>query len=123
MQRGPLIAIIERDTFTKTKEANPISAEDRHALHFVSSGLPLAGHQIRVIDQTGHEVPERHEGELQFLGPSSTSGYYKNPKKNEELFIWLNTGDRAYICTDDDVFDPTRKVAFSIGDVSSVACI
>lgn len=99
MQRGPLIDSIERDTFTKNKKAKPASAGDKYALHFVSSGLPLAGHQIRVVDQTGYEVPERHEGELQFCGPSSTSGYYRNVKKNRELFdkTWLKTGDRAYI--------------------------
>lgn len=99
MQRGPVIDSIERDTFVKYKIAKPVSANDKHTLNFVSSGLPLVGHQIRVVDQIGHEVPERHEGELQFCGPSSTSGYYRNAEKNEELFDknWLNTGDRAYI--------------------------
>ena len=99
MQRGPLIDSIERDTFVKYKIAKPVPADDKQALHFVSNGLPLPGHQIRVIDQTGHEVPERNEGELQFCGPSSTSGYYRNFRKTEELFdkTWLNTGDRAYI--------------------------
>jgi acyl carrier protein len=99
MLRGPLIDSIERDTFMKNKKADPIKSKDELALHFVSSGLPLPRHQIRVVGPTGHELPERHEGELQFCGPSSTSGYYQNTKKNEELFekSWLNTGDRAYI--------------------------
>jgi len=99
MQRGPLIDSVQRDAFMKDKEAKPVAPEDKGALRFVSCGLPLVGHQIRVVDQTGHEVPERHEGELQFCGPSSTSGYYRNAKKNEGLFdrTWLNTGDRAYI--------------------------
>lgn len=99
MLRGPLIDSIERDTFTKSKRAKPVESKDEHTLHFVSSGLPLPGHQIRVVGPTGHELPERHEGELQFCGPSSTSGYYRNTKKNEGLFdkSWLNTGDRAYI--------------------------
>lgn len=99
MLRGPLIDSIERDTFMKNKKANPIASEDKHALHFVSNGLPLVGHQIRVVGPTGYEVPARHEGELQFCGPSSTSGYYRNTRKNEGLFdkTWLNTGDRAYI--------------------------
>jgi len=41
----------------------------------------------------------RHEGSLQFTGPSATRGYYRNPEKTAELFDgeWLNTGDRGYI--------------------------
>ena len=99
MQRGPLIDSIERDTFTKSKVATPTAADDAHALHFVSSGLPLLGHQIRVVDDTGHELPSRREGELQFSGPSATKGYYDNEEKNRELFDkeWLKTGDRGYM--------------------------
>ena len=99
MHRGPLIDSIERNTFTKSKVAIPTAADDAHALHFVSSGLPLSGHQIRVVDDTGHELPSRHEGELQFCGPSSTKGYYENKEKNRGLFDkeWLRTGDQGYI--------------------------
>jgi 1-acyl-sn-glycerol-3-phosphate acyltransferase len=44
-------------------------------------------------------VPERTEGHLQFLGPSTTSGYFKNPEKTSSLFHgeWLDSGDKAYI--------------------------
>ncbi len=99
MQRGPKVDSIDRKKFTKSKIAKEISADDEHALHFVSSGLPLIGHQIRVVDETGHELPPRHEGELEFMGPSSTKGYYDNTAKNEDLFDkeWLRTGDRGYI--------------------------
>jgi 1-acyl-sn-glycerol-3-phosphate acyltransferase len=38
-------------------------------------------------------------GHLQFKGPSSTSGYFRNPTQTARLFSgqWLNSGDRAYI--------------------------
>mgnify|MGYP003334206474 CR=1 FL=1 len=44
------------------------------------------------------ELPERHEGHLEFRGPSATSGYYRNPEATKQLFDggWLRTGDRAY---------------------------
>jgi 1-acyl-sn-glycerol-3-phosphate acyltransferase len=45
------------------------------------------------------ELPDRQEGQLQFRGPSSTSGYYRNPEATKTLFDgeWVNTGDRAYL--------------------------
>ncbi len=99
LDRGPVIDRIERDTFMQTGSANSAKDEDEHALRFVSSGPPLAGHQIRTVDHAGHELPERQEGRLEFRGPSSTSGYYRDAEKTQTLFDedWLDTGDLAYI--------------------------
>ena len=99
LDRGPIIDRIERSTFMLTGSANSAREEDEHALRFVSSGSPLAGHQIRVVDHAGHELPERQEGRLEFCGPSSTSGYYRDAEKTRSLFDgdWLDTGDLAYI--------------------------
>jgi len=99
LDRGSVIDTIERNTFMRTGVAIPIQGEDEHALRFVSSGPPLPNHQIRVIDSAGHELPERHEGCLEFHGPSSTSGYYRDAEKTQNLFDeeWLDTGDLAYI--------------------------
>ncbi len=99
LQRGPLIDRVERDTFMQTGEAVPASSDDEHALRFVSSGKPLPGHQVRVVDPAGHELPERQEGRLEFRGPSSTTGYYHDAGKTQELFHdhWLDSGDLAYM--------------------------
>jgi 1-acyl-sn-glycerol-3-phosphate acyltransferase len=52
-----------------------------------------------VADPAGHELPERQEGRLQFRGPSSTSGYYRDAEKTQNLFEgdWLDSGDLAYM--------------------------
>ena len=99
LNRGPVIDRIERDTFMQTGSANAAQDDDERALRFVSSGPPLTGHQIRVVDHAGHELPERQEGRLEFHGPSSTSGYYHDAEKTQTLFDedWLDTGDLAYI--------------------------
>lgn len=97
--RGPLIDNIERGTFMRTGSARPVADEAEQALRFVSSGSPLAAHQIRIVDQAGHELPERQEGRLEFRGPSSTSGYYRDVEKTRQLFDgdWLDSGDLAYM--------------------------
>ena len=99
LMRGPLIDRIQRETFMYSQIAISATDNDLHPLQFVSSGLPLRGHQIRIADLAGNELPERHEGRLEFRGPSSTTGYYLNAEKTRQLFDgeWLDTGDLAYI--------------------------
>ncbi|MBF2759677.1 MAG: AMP-binding protein [Ectothiorhodospiraceae bacterium AqS1] len=66
---------------------------------FVSCGPPIPGFEVRIVDERGRECEERTEGSVQFLGPSTTSGYYRNPRASAELFDgrWLRSGDRGYI--------------------------
>ena len=99
LDRGPVVDRIERHTFMRSGLAKPAQADDSHALEFPSSGVPLPGHQIRVIDRAGHELPERQQGRLEFRGPSCTSGYYRDAEKTQALFDgdWLDSGDLAYI--------------------------
>ncbi|MDP6787662.1 MAG: AMP-binding protein [Rhodospirillales bacterium] len=105
LDRGPLIDRVERRTFLATGRAEPAGADDATALEFVACGRPLTGHQTRVVDPAGRELPERREGRLQFQGPSATSGYFRSAEATRRLFdgTWLETGDRAYI-TGGDVF-------------------
>ncbi len=96
---GTRIDQVDRQSFSGSGKAKPVEGEDDTMLEFVSCGRPLPGHQLRVVDFQGREVPERQEGRLQFKGPSSTSGYYRNQKETRKLFSgkWLETGDLAYI--------------------------
>src|SRR5262249_16176681 len=50
-------------------------------------------------DELGREVGERVEGQLEFRGPSQTTGYFRNEAKSRELFRdgWVRSGDRAYL--------------------------
>jgi 1-acyl-sn-glycerol-3-phosphate acyltransferase len=97
--RGPKFDRVERDTFTQGGRA--ISVADGHpdALIFVACGRPLPGHQVRVVDASDRELGEREEGHVQFWGPSSTSGYYRNPEETRPLLHgeWVDTGDYGYI--------------------------
>ena len=99
LDRGPQIDYIDRMIFMRSGEAKQVAENDPLALKFVSSGPPLKKHQIRVIDATDFELPERHEGRIEFCGPSSTTGYYRDAIKTRELFHgdWLDTGDLGYI--------------------------
>lgn len=101
--RGLVTDRIDRTALAESSQAVPVSADHEHANEIVACGMPIPGHQFRVVDETGREVAERHQGRLQFIGPSSTRGYYGNERKTAELFdgSWLETGDLAYIAAGD----------------------
>ena len=96
--RKPLVDKVSRDLFMKKGLAKP-DFDSPNSLQFVSCGSPIRGHEVRIVDDHGRELPDRKQGRLQFRGPSTTSGYYRNPEKTRELFDgeWLNSGDLAYI--------------------------
>jgi 1-acyl-sn-glycerol-3-phosphate acyltransferase len=101
--RAPIVDRVERERLARTGAALPVSSEQQAAIEFVACGQPLPGHQIRIVDSGGRELPERREGRLQFRGPSATSGYFNDEAKTRALFDgeWLESGDRAYVAGGD----------------------
>ncbi len=101
--RGALIDCIRRDALAVSGEAIPADENDEFCLEIAACGQPLPGYQIRIVDASGRELPERRQGRLQFRGPSATSGYFRNPEQTLLLFDgdWLETGDLAYMSAGD----------------------
>ncbi len=97
--RTPHIQKVQRASFMSHGVAKEAATSEPHPLEFVACGEALSGHQIRVVDDMDIELPDRQQGHLQFKGPSSTSGYFRNPEQSAELFHgeWLDTGDLAYL--------------------------
>jgi acyl carrier protein len=97
--RPPLVDAVEREPFQREGTAIPAEPGEANALRFASCGVPLPGHEIRIVDEAGREVEERRQGRLEFKGPSATSGYFKNPEATARLIRgeWLDSGDLAYI--------------------------
>ena len=101
--RGLLTDLVGREALATERHAVPADPADEDPLEVVACGQPMAGYQVRVVDADGRELPERYQGRLQFKGPSTTSGYYRNPQATRELFDgdWLESGDLAYIASGD----------------------
>jgi long-chain acyl-CoA synthetase len=72
--------------------------------HPESSGRCSAVLDLRIVDETGKELPAGDRGELQVRGTSVIRGYWNRPDANAETFVdgWLRTGDVAYL--DDEGF-------------------
>ena len=99
--RGPWVERVERDPLERERRAVPAEAGSGNFLACISSGVPIPGFEVRTVDDAGRETPERIEGRLQFRGPSTTSGYYRDREATAALFDgdWLESGDRAYLAS------------------------
>ncbi|MFZ1830262.1 MAG: AMP-binding protein [Candidatus Competibacteraceae bacterium] len=105
--RGPVMDRVRREVFMAQGRAEPAAPDETAILQFPACGQPIPGHQIRIVDENGRELPDRREGRLEFKGPSATEGYYLNPEATRRLFPhgddWLDSGDRGYLA-DGDVY-------------------
>ena len=59
------------------------------------SGRILAGVELRIVDDAGHEQPwdGKAEGEIEVRGPWVTASYYGEPTPEKFHHGWLRTGD------------------------------
>ena len=101
--RGPVLDRVDKDAFMNGGRAVPVPPEHANALVHVACGVPIPGHQVRIVDGSGRELPERAEGHVQFSGPSVTSGYHRNPEATRDLLHgeWMDTDDYGYVAAGD----------------------
>jgi len=59
----------------------------------------MTGHEVRIVDGSSTVLDERHEGRVEFRGPSATAGYHRNQAATRRLFDgdWLDSGDLGYL--------------------------
>ena len=96
--RGPVVDEVDRTAFARDGRAEPWTG-DGAPLRFVSLGTAVLGHEVRVVDANGVEVPERVVGRLVFRGPAMTPGYFGKPEATDAIRVaggFLDTGDLAY---------------------------
>lgn len=75
----------------------------------ISVGQPFANVTVKILDESGNELPRGEKGELCVAGPQVTKGYWENPEKNESSFFmkdgvrYYHTGDLCYQDADGDI--------------------
>lgn len=65
----------------------------------VSIGKPGLGHEVKIIDPEGEEMPFGEVGQILIKSPSLMKGYFKNPEATSQTLRdgWLYTGDSGYM--------------------------
>jgi benzoate-CoA ligase family protein len=80
-----------------------------------STGLPVDGYQVRVIDESGADVPPGKTGDLVVRGPSTATSYFNRREQTRSKMRgeWFFTGDKFvqtadgefhYVGRSDDMF-------------------
>jgi acyl-CoA synthetase (AMP-forming)/AMP-acid ligase II len=76
-----------------------------------SSGRPIWGVEVDVVDDNHDSLPSGREGEIRVRGPNVCQGYYKNPEEERKRFIdgWYYTGDIGCFDSDGYLYVVGRK--------------
>jgi 4-hydroxybenzoate-CoA ligase len=66
------------------------------ALKYGTSGKPIPGYEIRLVDEHGKDVADGEVGELLVKGPSAADGYWNQREKSRATFEgnWTRSGDK-----------------------------
>jgi fatty-acyl-CoA synthase len=114
--QGLRVDRVDRDALELERRAVPCADASARELAFLGRAVP--GLTMRIVDPFSREVRgDREVGELQIRGSSVTTGYYKCPEANSELFDgdWLRTGDLAYLVDGEMVMCGRIKDVIIIG--------
>ncbi len=109
LNRKPRIDMIAREPFER--EGKAIAASSGQTLEFAACGPPIPGHAVRVVDDEDNVLEERHVGNLQFQGPSTMQGYYRNSAATiaAKHGDWWETGDLAYLAAGEVIITGRKK--------------
>ncbi|HJZ80933.1 MAG TPA: AMP-binding protein [Pyrinomonadaceae bacterium] len=96
--RAPLTVYVDRETVGGSQPLTMVDSDHPGAQSFVSSGLCLEQHRIRIVDDDGRDLPDATVGEVLIQSDSLFSGYYNRPDLTEEALRagWYWTKDRGF---------------------------
>jgi 4-hydroxybenzoate-CoA ligase len=64
-------------------------------IRYGSTGKPVPGYELRILDEAGNDVADGEAGELVVRGPSAADGYWNQRERSRRTFRgeWTHTGD------------------------------
>jgi 4-hydroxybenzoate-CoA ligase len=65
-------------------------------VRYGSTGKPVPGYDVKIVDEAGRELPAGEIGELVVRGPTAGEGYWNQRAKSRRTFAgeWTYTGDK-----------------------------
>ena len=100
---------IDQEIFQKDKLAQKAQDGERTVV-MVSAGRPLDNTRVRVVNEQGIELPERHLGEIMLESNCMLTGYYHREDATQKAMLdgWFKTGDLGYLA-DGELYISGRK--------------
>jgi long-chain acyl-CoA synthetase len=104
------VPILEGYGLTETSPVATLNARDDRKAGSV--GKPIAGVQVKIVDDAEKELPVGGEGEIVIKGDNIMKGYYGLPEATRDAFTkdgWFKTGDIGALDEDGFLFIRDRK--------------
>jgi fatty-acyl-CoA synthase len=99
LERAPEVDWVSVQDLQQADRAVPVLPYSEGARPIVSCGHPLNGTEIRVVDESGDNLPDRYAGEVVIRSNSLFTGYFRRPDLTTGAIRngWLHTGDIGYL--------------------------
>ena len=98
--RGPVkVEALDANVLRSEQKALFATANSRARQIVVSSGEPIPNNEIRIVDDSGRDLPERSVGEIVIKSDSLFTEYYRRPDLTQQVIKegWYFTGDLGYL--------------------------
>lgn len=101
------------------KRAIPHALDDDDQIRLISSGVPIANMEFKIVDRESCAVCRPYEiGEIWVKGNSLTGGYYRDEEKTEEIYVTAPFEEReTYVRTGDSGFVDEAGCLFVTGRI------
>ncbi|MFG3025340.1 long-chain fatty acid--CoA ligase [Streptomyces sp. NPDC048254] len=113
------------DAYGLTETVSGDTFLDRqHALSKLGSvGRPVPHTRVRIVDDTGEEVPAGELGEITVRGPKVFAGYWRDEKATAAALKdgWFHTGDIGHVDEDGFLFIDDRKKDMIVSGGENIA--
>ncbi|MFE1979960.1 acyl-CoA synthetase [Streptomyces mirabilis] len=113
------------DAYGLTETVSGDTFLDReHALAKLGSvGRPVPHTRVRIVDDTGKEVPAGELGEITLRGPKVFAGYWRDEKATAAALRdgWFHTGDIGHVDEDGFLFIDDRKKDMIVSGGENIA--
>jgi fatty-acyl-CoA synthase len=85
----------DRDALSRDR----VAREDPDGREIVSVGRPIPGFELRIVDESGSDLPAGSVGKVWIQGPSLMDGYLGDPDATARSLRdgWLDTGDLGFL--------------------------
>jgi fatty-acyl-CoA synthase len=113
------------DAYGLTETVSGDTFLDReHALTKLGSvGRPVPHTRVRIVDDTGREVPAGELGEITLRGPKVFAGYWRDEKATAAAIRdgWFHTGDIGHVDEDGFLYIDDRKKDMIVSGGENIA--
>jgi 4-hydroxybenzoate-CoA ligase len=84
------------DGLGSTEMLNTFLSNRPTDIRYGSTGKPVPGYDVRIVDENGRDLGTDEIGELIVRGPSAGEGYWNQREKSRRTFAgeWTHTGDK-----------------------------